>query len=141
MGAYQIVRFIIYSLLDILSLMIVVRALLSFFVMMAGSELLYKVYNVLALITNPILEPVRRLLQKVRARQPGNGPMKIQPLRRTRTGPRSRTKSRPPLRQTRCPARSPKVPGRIPLSWRSRPPPALHPLQPRRRPHRLAPAR
>ena len=51
MGAYQIVRFIIYSLLDILSLMIVVRALLSFFVMMAGSELLYKVYNVLALIT------------------------------------------------------------------------------------------
>ena len=67
MGAYQIVRFIIYSLLDILSLMIVVRALLSFFVMMAGSELLYKVYNVLALITNPILEPVRRLLQKVPA--------------------------------------------------------------------------
>ena len=54
MGAYQIVRFIIYSLLDILSLMIVVRAL-------------YKVYNVLALITNPILEPVRRLLQKVPA--------------------------------------------------------------------------
>ena len=39
MGAYQVVRFIIYSLLDILSLMIVVRALLSFFVMMAGSEL------------------------------------------------------------------------------------------------------
>ena len=67
MGAYQVVRFIIYSRLDILSLMIVVRALLSFFVMMAGSELLYKVYNVLSLITNPVLEPVRRLLNKVPA--------------------------------------------------------------------------
>ena len=35
--------------------------------MMAGSELLYKVYNVLSLITNPVLEPVRRLLNKVPA--------------------------------------------------------------------------
>ena len=67
MGAYQVVRFIIYSLLDILSLMIVVRALLSFLVMMAGSEQLYKVYNVLSRITNPVLEPVRRLLNKVPA--------------------------------------------------------------------------
>lgn len=33
----------------------------------SSSELLYKVYNVLSLITNPVLEPVRRLLNKVPA--------------------------------------------------------------------------
>lgn len=64
---YLIVRLVIFSLLDIFSLLIVVRALLSFFVMMAGSEVVYKIYNVLGAITNPILEPIRRLLHKIPA--------------------------------------------------------------------------
>ena len=54
---------ILYTILDILSALIVGRCLFSFISMMANSELVYKIYNALIIVTDPILYPFKRFLE------------------------------------------------------------------------------
>lgn len=65
MGATQIIVFFIDALLNVLSMLILIRAILSFFARAGGA--VYKIYNAIGIITEPILEPIRRLLYKIPA--------------------------------------------------------------------------
>jgi len=56
---------ILYSILDILSILIVARCLFSFITMMAESEIVYKINSALITVTDPILLPFKKFLELI----------------------------------------------------------------------------
>jgi len=61
----NIVRQTCYILLDLLSTLIVARCILSFVIRMVGGDFIYKLYNALEMITDPILLPFKKLLELI----------------------------------------------------------------------------
>ncbi len=59
----NILDIILYTILDILSILVVGRCLFSFIAMMADSDFVYKIYNALTTVTDPILLPFKKLLE------------------------------------------------------------------------------
>ena len=59
------IRYILHSLLGLLELLIVLRAVLSFVAMAVSNDMFHRIYRVILSITEPILMPIRRLLDKV----------------------------------------------------------------------------
>ncbi len=62
---WPITRQILFSLFGLLELLIVARAVLSFVAMAVTNSTFHRIYGMIRAITDPILQPIRRLLDKV----------------------------------------------------------------------------
>ncbi len=61
----KMLDFILYTILDILSWLIVLRCLSSFISMIARSDFLFKINSALTAITDPILYPFSKILELI----------------------------------------------------------------------------
>lgn len=73
-----IIKNILYTLFGLLELLIVARAILSFVAVAVSNPTFHRIYDVILKITEPILMPIRKLLEKIPFLQ--NLPIDFSPL-------------------------------------------------------------
>ncbi len=56
---------VLYTILDVLSWLLVIRCILSFIVMAVKADFLYRIYEAVIKITDPILYPFRKILDLI----------------------------------------------------------------------------
>ncbi len=62
---WPITQRILFSLFGLLELLIVARAVLSFVAMVVTNSTFHRIYDLIRALTEPILWPIRRLLEKI----------------------------------------------------------------------------
>ena len=60
-----ILKNILYALFGLIEFLIMSRAIMSFLAMAVSHPIFHRIYDVVVVITEPILHPMRRLLEKV----------------------------------------------------------------------------
>lgn len=60
-----IIRNIVYALINIFEFLVVARAIMSFLVAMVAHPIFHRIYDIIVTITEPVLAPIRKLLERI----------------------------------------------------------------------------
>jgi YggT family protein len=60
-----ILKNIVYALINIFEFLVVARAIMSFLAVMVSNPVFHRFYDIICAITEPVLTPIRKLLEKI----------------------------------------------------------------------------
>ena len=60
-----ILKNIVYALINIFEFLVVARAIMSFLSVMVSNPVFHRFYGIICAITEPVLTPIRKLLEKI----------------------------------------------------------------------------